>query len=514
MPQMLTRIARRHAVLGLDPRATCRPIARTCACRWRCATATRCSRHKRRTACRIPARAAWRRARAHPASPPQRPDRRWRAKSPALPRPSIDRRGKRRTFRRLAARLIRSRARAPRSATRAASSFVNVARMNRIAVYTSETNPPPCRSKRPASSSSNSTRRTTRGDDLASRTRSSTWTGAGLNSADDPRALVGGGIDVVQAVAVRRLRLPRGQRHPHDRLQHGDDIGGLGHRRRALLDQAVGAFRARIERRARHGKHFAALFERQPRRDQRARAFGRLDDDDAEREPGNQAIAPRKIPRAGLPAERHFGDRDAGRQNLVEQVAVFRRIDSILAAGKHRDRSIAKAGAMRRRIDAARQTGNDGKAGLAQAPREIVASASCRPPTHCASRRWPPPASQARGRCPRTAMQRRRIVDHLQALRIVGLADGDERDVELSRGVRSHARPRRANKSAARAAAATARQRGQRLERRAGAAEMIDQGAKRARPDILAADQPQPVDALLVGQANALRRASLTYAPR
>jgi len=39
-------------------------------------------------------------------------------------------------------------------------------------------------------------------------------------------------------------------------------------RRRALLDQPLGAFGARIERRAGHGKDFAALLGGQPRRDQ------------------------------------------------------------------------------------------------------------------------------------------------------------------------------------------------------------------------------------------------------
>ena len=41
---------------------------------------------------------------------------------------------------------------------------------------------------------------------------------------------------------------------------------------------------------------------------------------------------------------------------------------------------------------------------------------------------------------------------------------------------------------------------GQRVERRARAAEMIDQVAEGARADIVAADQPQPVEPLLVGE--------------
>ena len=68
-----------------------------------------------------------------------------------------------------------------------------------------------------------------------------------------------------------------------DRLQHGNDVGGFGHRCRALLDQAVGSLRARIQRRTGHGEDLAALVERTARGDQRAGTLGGLDDDDAER---------------------------------------------------------------------------------------------------------------------------------------------------------------------------------------------------------------------------------------
>jgi hypothetical protein len=84
------------------------------------------------------------------------------------------------------------------------------------------------------------------------------------------------------------------------------------------------------------------------------------------------------------------------------------------------------------------------------------------------------------GRWPRTA-KRWRVVDHLQALRIAGLADGDQRDAEVLRGF-DLTLGRFARKDLRRRCAATASQRGQRLERRAGAAEVIEQGAERARP--------------------------------
>src|SRR5580704_11236791 len=77
--------------------------------------------------------------------------------------------------------------------------------------------------------------------------------------------------------------------------------------------------------------------------------------------------------------------------------------------------------------------------------------------------------------------QRRRVIDHLQALRIAGLADGDKRNVEFSRCVHL-ALGRVPRTNLRRGSTATPRQRGQGLERGAGAAKMIDEGAKRARP--------------------------------
>ena len=63
--------------------------------------------------------------------------------------------------------------------------------------------------------------------------------------------------------------------------------------------------------------------------------------------------------------------------------------------------------------------------------------------------------------------------------------------LELSFGLFAGANLRRAD-------AAAARQRRQRLKRGAGSAEMIEQGAKGAWADILAADESQRVEPLLI----------------
>ena len=61
------------------------------------------------------------------------------------------------------------------------------------------------------------------------------------------------------------------------------------------LQQLVGALGARIERMARHGEHLAALLGGHARRDQRARAARRLDDQHAQREARDDAVAAREI---------------------------------------------------------------------------------------------------------------------------------------------------------------------------------------------------------------------------
>jgi len=86
---------------------------------------------------------------------------------------------------------------------------------------------------------------------------------------NDPAAFVGGRVNARERFLGDRLRLSRRLVQAHDRLQHGNDIGRFGHRRRALLDQAVGSFRARIERRAWNREDFPSLLERQARGDQR-----------------------------------------------------------------------------------------------------------------------------------------------------------------------------------------------------------------------------------------------------
>src|SRR5690606_33162670 len=90
-----------------------------------------------------------------------------------------------------------------------------------------------------------------------------------------------------------------------------DDVVGAGDEARTLLDQVIATFGTLVERRAGDGEDLAVLFEREARGDQRARALGRFDHDDAECNARDKAIAAREVLRTRLPAERHFGQQHA-----------------------------------------------------------------------------------------------------------------------------------------------------------------------------------------------------------
>src|SRR5271165_2256075 len=114
----------------------------------------------------------------------------------------------------------------------------------------------------------------------------------GRRSAREPDKIVDGHrrwseeIHDSRALAAARLAARRAERlrllgrqldrMAEDGAQHRDHVVGLGNQGRTLLEQLVAALRARIERRAGHREDFAALLERKPRGDERARPLRRL----------------------------------------------------------------------------------------------------------------------------------------------------------------------------------------------------------------------------------------------
>ena len=268
----------------------------------------------------------------------------------------------------------------------------------------------------------------------------------------------------------------------HDRLDRVDDVGGFGGECGALLDQIVGAGRARIERRAGDGEHLAALFGGDPRRDQRARAMRGFHHDDAERHARDQPVAPRKIPRARHMPERHLGNRSpSALDDLRQQVLMLRRIDPVMSAGQHRHGAARDAGAMRGLIDAAREPGGDDEAGFAEIARERACELQSGARGVARADDGDDRAHQRVAKAAH-AEQWRRVVEFGQPRRIAVLARRNQVDAEplarrkLGARILLAADPRGAHCTAA------PRQLRQPLQRSARAAEMIDEGTEGARP--------------------------------
>jgi hypothetical protein len=108
------------------------------------------------------------------------------------------------------------------------------------------------------------------------------------------------------------------------------------------------------------------------------------------------------------------------------------RIDAVVPAGEHRDRSGRKRRTVRRRVDAAREARDHGEAGLAELARdplgEFHAGAGGVARTDDGDHRQRERRRQAADR-----HEWRRIVDHLQPRRVAGFAQGHERDAKLFR---------------------------------------------------------------------------------
>jgi hypothetical protein len=245
-------------------------------------------------------------------------------------------------------------------------------------------------------------------------------------------------------------------------------------------------------------KNFAALFKRKPRGNQRTGTLGRFDNDNAKGQTRDQPIAARKVACPRLPAERHFSQSQPGAQDVIEEVGVLRRVNSILAAGENGDGPGHNAGAVRSGIDAARKARHNGKSSLAKSARQALGDlhAGGRRIARADDRHW---RQSEHGGITADGNQGRRVIDHLQPARIMRLAARDQRNAEFAASLDlTFGLFARANLRCAGAAAA--RQCRQRFERRACSAEMVEQRAKRTRADILTADEPQPVEPLLIRQ--------------
>ena len=109
------------------------------------------------------------------------------------------------------------------------------------------------------------------------------------------------------------------------------------------------------------------------------------------------------------------------------------RIDAFMPAGKHRHRAGRQRGAMRRRIDAARQPGDDAEAGGAQIARQALCEFDAGGRGIARTTNGDQRLRQQLGLAAH-GEQRRRIVNCLEPRRIVRFTKGDKRDAARAAG--------------------------------------------------------------------------------
>ena len=178
---------------------------------------------------------------------------------------------------------------------------------------------------------------------------------------------------------------------------------------------------------------------------------------------------------------------------------MLRRIDPVVAAGEHGDRAAFNAGAVRGLVDAAGEPGDHDKAGVAEVARQRACKfqpgtggvAGAHDRNHRPRQRLPRAAHGEQGR---------RVIEGGEPRRIVNFTRREQADAELLACGDFGARF--LERADATCRAATARQVGQVRERGARIAEMTDQRAEGARPDILGPDQPQAVEPLGFGEVS------------
>ena len=118
--------------------------------------------------------------------------------------------------------------------------------------------------------------------------------------------------------------------------------------------------------RARNGKHLLSLLGCQARGNQRTALGGRFNDEHATRQPGNEAVALRKIISRCWRAQREFRNDAAVFRELLSKVEITRWINAINACANDRSRIPldGKRGPMRRCINAQGQATHNEQSGL------------------------------------------------------------------------------------------------------------------------------------------------------
>src|SRR5581483_3020287 len=142
----------------------------------------------------------------------------------------------------------------------------------------------------------------------------------------------------------------------------------------AIAYQLVGAAVGGRVDAAGHGEDLAVLLEGQAGRDEGAAVDVALDDEDAEAEGAEDAVAAREVLAARLRAEGVVADQAALLHDLLRQLDVLGRVDDVEATGEHGDGAAAgdEGRAVRDGVDAAGEAADDGDAVTREVGREVL----------------------------------------------------------------------------------------------------------------------------------------------
>ena len=247
-----------------------------------------------------------------------------------------------------------------------------------------------------------------------------------------------------------------------------------------------------------NGEDFAPLLGGEARGDEAARASRRLDDEHAQRQAGDDAVASREVLAARGEAEGHFADEAAALADLALQVLVLGWIDVVEAAGEHGDGAGVDRRLVRHAVDAARQAGGDDEAGAADLVRELACQLG-------AGRRALSRPDDGDGRPLQKrdvalgVEQRRRRFERGQGRRILRLADEHELGAGALRALELRFRLMLRADADGAAKATALRQLRESGERCRGGAVVLQQVAKGDGTDVLGAGEPHCRDALGIG---------------
>jgi hypothetical protein len=174
--------------------------------------------------------------------------------------------------------------------------------------------------------------------------------------------------------------LQRGRERSGEGAQLRENVVAGLDQLRSLPDQLMTPACQRIVDRAGNREHFAALVGRQSGGDQRAAAHCRLDDQRTQRQPADDAIAPREVHRQRRRAERKFADECTACSDRFGERAVRGRVVDIQSGATHGngDAFSIERTSMSCSVDAGRQPARDREPAASEMRREargVVATA-------------------------------------------------------------------------------------------------------------------------------------------